>query len=407
MLKKIIRKAIPAFIVIAICCLYLISTKIVYAISPGPSIKKPISASLDSYNIIDNNNELWSWVGTDSYYIHANLKDNSSLEPSMLGFSDAASVETIEGMTFILKKDGTVWETKEEFYMPQNANDTSINNSCKVKPSVPKKIDGLDNISSISAGPSYLLCLKDDGTVWSLQLASNHAIGDYYGKPVKVDGLTDVKSVYSDCDTFLALKNDGTFWRWGYVEDSPFVNVQENSQPIKLNGFEKIKYFSVDDSNGIDMIIGIDDSGNVWFYGNLKSYWFRPVCLKQFKGAVQFSGRYFLKKDGTVWDWWNLGFVNIESHVNYPDGSYAINPDHPKKVKGLSDIVCLDSDGLTYMAVDKSGKLTTWDCKTDYRVNDDDESNNENGIQNITIDDMPYYRTYDNIKVNLSLNESK
>jgi alpha-tubulin suppressor-like RCC1 family protein len=84
----------------------------------------------------------------------------------------------------------------------------------------PVKAD-IANIVSVSAGSFHVIVLKSDGTVWVWgNNYDGQVIGDgntgYYTTPTQVNGIDDVTTVSAGDDFNVALKNDGTVWTWGH-----------------------------------------------------------------------------------------------------------------------------------------------------------------------------------------------
>ena len=90
---------------------------------------------------------------------------------------------------------------------------------------IPKRISGLTDITAISAYlGQHLLALKRDGTVWGWGLNDCGQLGidedrrtghPYRNTPVKVEGIDHIVAVAAGPRFSVALRADGRVWSWG------------------------------------------------------------------------------------------------------------------------------------------------------------------------------------------------
>lgn len=70
--------------------------------------------------------------------------------------------------------------------------------------------------TAVSAGYSFSVIVKADGTVWTSGVNEFGQLGHATGSPLaQVDVLTNVRTVAAGTYHVLALKNDGSVWAWG------------------------------------------------------------------------------------------------------------------------------------------------------------------------------------------------
>ena len=106
------------------------------------------------------------------------------------------------------------------------------------------QVQGLSNITAISAGSGHSLALRNDGTVWAWGSNFNGQLGigvagGYRSIPVQVQGLGNIIAISAGTGHSLALRNDGTVWAWGgnrygQLGDSTRVN---RHSPVKVYDF--------------------------------------------------------------------------------------------------------------------------------------------------------------------------
>ena len=105
------------------------------------------------------------------------------------------------------------------------------------------QVSGLTNVTMISAGQSFSLALKSDGTVWAWGSDGSGQLGDSASAsssttPVQVSGLTGITHIAAGNTHGLAVKNDGTAWAWGYNNEGQVGNNTTTNQftPVQMTG---------------------------------------------------------------------------------------------------------------------------------------------------------------------------
>ena len=200
------------------------------------------------------------WVSGNSLPGSSDLPTSINASPIQVsGITNVKSVAQGWGYNLVLKNDGTVWFWGNIWFSRANT---------------PTQILELTNIKAIATGDYYIMALKDDGTIWTLgdntygQLG-NGKFGDYYQTPVQVVGLTDVKAISAGGSFSMALKDDGTVWawgdnHWGQIGDG---TTQEEHLPTEVPGLANVSSISVGYSHNV---IAKQD-GTVWEWGKIVS----------------------------------------------------------------------------------------------------------------------------------------
>lgn len=252
----------------------------------------------------------------------------------------------------------------------------------------PSKYEGLSNIISIATGVNHSLALKADGTVlaWgSNQLGQlgNGSTGGTFTTPIQVkdpngqDYLTGVKAISAGNSFSLALKEDGSVWVWGYnsyghlgigVNDTYGTSVL--NVPTQVPNLIGIKAISAGafhilalKSDGTVLAWGINDNGQVGngCSGGNCSTVVHPTTINISNVRAIASGDYHslvLKQDGTVWGWGStsggqLAVLNFGSSSNY----ISVNPIQLTTFSGIKDI---SAKGSHNVALDADNNVWEW-----------------------------------------------
>lgn len=254
--------------------------------------------------------------------------------------------------TVILKEDGTVWVTGENYYVSDiiEIAGTRLTRFTKMK---------LENITQIAVGDNFVLALDSNGEVYSWGGNTYHQLGidgirkKCYNIPQKLD-LKDIERIYAYSEQSSALSKTGEAYYWGYSTDD-------------YNG-EIIKKFDIDKVNDIFMTfhkfyfktinneiygVGYDFDGIT----NQRNGWAREpekIEIQDVKEIISGQGymanttnhqEYVIKNDGTV------------SILNVYDG------DLETPIEELKDIVKIktfeSNNKQCALFLDKNGNIYT------------------------------------------------
>jgi alpha-tubulin suppressor-like RCC1 family protein len=258
-----------------------------------------------------------------------------------------------------LCRDGTVWAWGLHIH-------PALGTHTPVKSYAPRQIPNLENITMISAGLSHRLALRSNGTVWSW--GDSESVGElgqgpgYHSSklPRRVRGIGDIVSISAGRNSGLALDSRGEVWRWGYLAEPgrPYTNLAE-----KVPGISEV--IAVD--AGDDHSLALKKDGTVWAWGSnaymqlgdgTTVYRPQPVRVQGLTDVRSIAaGRHFsvaLRNDGTVWVW------GRGDHRELGDGTMPVRIKAPSKVPRLTPIVALDAGAFYVIALDEDGNIWEW-----------------------------------------------
>lgn len=186
------------------------------------------------------------------------------------GLTDIISVDFAgdgDENAYALKADGTVWAWGLNI-------SGELGNGTTNESFTPVQVSNLTDIVSIAAGRSNAYALRNDGTVWAWGRNQVGQLGDGTEidrlSPVQVIGLNDIVSVIPNNTIFsyvLALKNDGTVWAWGNnqqgqlgVEDT---TITARPIPEQIDGLSDVIAIAISSTSNH----AIKNDGTVWTWG--------------------------------------------------------------------------------------------------------------------------------------------
>src|SRR5205814_497370 len=123
------------------------------------------------------------------------------------GVSGIIAVAAAYNSSYFLKNDGTVWACGFNRYgeLGNGTNDLNPHTA-------PAQVLTLTNVIAIAAGNEHVLCVKNDGTVWSWGYNFYGMLGDgtttERDTPVQVTSLSGITDVGAGSFHSLFLKND-------------------------------------------------------------------------------------------------------------------------------------------------------------------------------------------------------
>jgi alpha-tubulin suppressor-like RCC1 family protein len=182
--------------------------------------------------------------------------------------NDVVQVAAGSGHGLAVRSDGTVWA-----WGFNGAGE--LGDGTTTSRSTPVQVPGLTGITQVAASGYFSLALRSDGTVWvwgdnrAGQLGrgttSNHEV-----TPARVRGLAGVTKISAGGSFVLALRSDGTVRAWGDNRRGQLGNGTTASSPlpVTVTGLSRVTGISA----GYDASIATRTSGisaitSVWTWG--------------------------------------------------------------------------------------------------------------------------------------------
>ncbi len=219
----------------------------------------PVPAQARVTGTIFQSHVVASW-GVNSY---GQLGDGTTTSRSRYGDVNAlgnAVVRAAAGFfhSLAVRSDGTVWAWGDNQY-GQLGDGTRTNQS-----------------TPVAAGYGHSLALRSDGTVWAwgsntVGQVGSGVISFYQLTPVQVTGLTGVTKISAGATFSLALRSDGTVWAWGANQAGELGNgATANSPfPVKVAGLSQVTGISAGaDASVATRTNGISAVTSVWTWGS-------------------------------------------------------------------------------------------------------------------------------------------
>jgi alpha-tubulin suppressor-like RCC1 family protein len=159
------------------------------------------------------------------------LGDGSGVDRATPGpvsnLTDVDAISAGDSFSLAKKRDGTLWAWGH--------NDTGyLGDGTFIARSTPVKvaISGVDRISAGQGHDGHALVRKSDGSLWTWGNNDSGQLGDgtplTRSTPTRVPGLTGITAIAAGDYHTLALAADGTVWAWGLNQagqlgdDTPF-----------------------------------------------------------------------------------------------------------------------------------------------------------------------------------------
>lgn len=169
-------------------------------------------------------------VGTSNQERILAYDENVKFEDNKSKINDIQCGETY---TVILKEDGTVWVTGENYHLRDIIKVSGERNTKFTKMRI-------ENIIQIAVGDNFVLALNKDGEVYSWGGNDYHQLGieevsrTCYEVPRKVE-IKNIEKIYAYNLQSAALSKDGIAYYWGFATDT-----NSNKPVIKQFNKEKI-----------------------------------------------------------------------------------------------------------------------------------------------------------------------
>ncbi|MCL2517044.1 MAG: sigma-70 family RNA polymerase sigma factor, partial [Oscillospiraceae bacterium] len=197
---------------------YIITPEQVKNLIDVVSVTAGVSHSL----ALKKDGTVWAW-GKNWYGNLGNEYDESKSPMEITSLKNIKQISAGYFRTLALAEDGTVWRLG-------GYGDSRAMSPIVYAVSTPVQINLPGKITAISAGGMHDVMLCENGTVWvcgyntQRQLGVNHVGNEVLDIPIQAANLTDVKAISAGGSFTLALKNDGTVWAWGENESGELGN---------------------------------------------------------------------------------------------------------------------------------------------------------------------------------------
>lgn len=294
-------------------------------------------------------------------------------------------VHASQGFIIAVKQDGSVWTWGYDYKgrlargKRQGRNDA-----------LPGQAEGLRNIISVMTNFQSLFALDAEGHVWSWGGNQFGELGrpasrDDSAVPQRIDGLDGVAEITGSSGTTFFLRHDGSVWGVGYNEDAVLGpdNRKAGLGLTRVNGIPPMKRIA----SGDGIVAAIDESGQLWTWGNSGELSGRPDMPRSFEETAG-GGRLYsrdrqqriyvspgivtlpkkvvdvavedavvaLLEDGTVWSWGEAK----RGQIGRPAKDKKPFDPVPGRIPGLSRIVQIAGTDLSFTAATEDGDVVAW-----------------------------------------------
>jgi alpha-tubulin suppressor-like RCC1 family protein len=256
-------------------------------------------------------------------------------------------------------------------------------------------IEGLHDITAVSAGTDHSLALMSDGTVvaWgdnSDGELGNGSVGGVSDVPVAVSGLSDVTAISAGDRYSLALLADGTVMAWGDDRGGELGNGTLGSVsdvPVPVSGLSGVTAISASEGTSIEgevHSLALLDSGTVMSWGNNErgalgigkagGLHSTPVAVHALSHVVAIAtgtrDSLALLENGTAMAWGD------NEHGQLGNGTTS-DSDLPGAVSGLSGATAIAAGAEHSLALLSSGSAMAWGANSQGQLGNGTTSNTD------------------------------
>ena len=231
----------------------------------------------------------------------------------------------------------------------------------------------------VSTNYVQTFAIDTKGKIWAGGYNGRGGLGDEttiskFGDPVQILKDKNFKQVQNGYDYSLALDEEGNLWTWGsnqfrtLGDGRKYENERQRNYPLQIT--KDIKF--VDISAGIDHCFAIDETGNIWGWGENYDGCFGdngaittteiliPTKLnfsQKFKQVISgCSYSLALDMEGYLWGWGENTYGQLGDETT----SYSKEPVQICKETKFTQIVASKSSERFYFAIDVEESL--WSC---------------------------------------------
>jgi len=242
--------------------------------SPAPAKEwKVVSAGgLNIYPFklaIKTDGSLWAWGNNYYYALGLGTDSTNRLVPTRVG-TDNNWLTVSAGWSYALaiKTDGSLWAWGNNYNGNLGVGDTTDRYT-------PARVGNANDWKTVCVGAGHTLAIKTDGSLWAWgrnnygQLGLGNSDNNEHRTPVQVGTAKDWKVVSACHYHALAIKTDGSLWAWGY-NDSGQLGLADNDKrdaPVRVGSDNTWATVSVGGGSSGGYTMGIKADGSLWGWG--------------------------------------------------------------------------------------------------------------------------------------------
>ncbi|WP_224367417.1 RCC1 domain-containing protein [Hyalangium versicolor] len=300
---------------------------------------------------------VWAWGFNNVGQLGDGTRDSRLTPVPVPGLTEVVAIEAREDTSYAVRADGTVWAWGNNFQGQLGDGSTS---SYRVTPA---QVPGLSGVVSLSAGRTFALALRRDGSVWAWGNNTSGQIGNGTQSarelPQQVPGLYGVVAVAAGSEHSLVLRKNGSLWTWGLnMYGAMGTGSDRRTSPVPVAGLRDVQALDV----GVYQALAVDQDGSVWSWGlshdHSHSMQAAPQRVQGLTQAVAVaSGNLHslaVRQDGTVWAWGD----NAQGQLG--DGTVGGLRTTPAPVQDLQDVVAVAAGENFSLALKQDGTVWAW-----------------------------------------------
>lgn len=326
---------------------------------------------------------LWAWGGsnqygeigdgTDTMYQTGKIISDEEIKRTWALFpkkvlENVREVSAGSNYSMAIKNDGSLWawgyNLSGVFGNGRSSDFVNFDNNSNV----PIKI--MDNVATVSCGPSHVLAVKTDGSLWSWGANNRGQLGDGTNKtsyvPKKI--MDNAVAACAGAEFSMAVKADGSLWSWGCNYWGILGNGKETLYE-DVNNDSNIPIKIMDDVIAVDAgeehTFAIKRDRSLWAWGHNRNGKLgngkedgKVLTPVKVMDNVKSAGAYLhnslvIKEDLSLWTW---GY-NYSGQLGN-----GTRKDSHIPVKIMDNVVAIGTGVFDsyFMAVKKDGSLWGW-----------------------------------------------
>ncbi len=234
---------------------------------------KLVSLGFNHSAAVDGNGALWTWGGNSSGQLGIDSTEDKSTPQQVSTVGKVVSVSlnaswSYDGYSAVVCEDGSLWTW--------GANSSGrLGNGTTEGTQAPQKITGIPDMASVALGGYHAAAIGKDGSLWTWGANSGGQLGNgtsSYGSnptPKKVEALQNVTSVSLGDTHSAAVDKDGSLWTWGGNSSGQLgigtSGIGDNPTPQKVETISDVASVSL---GSMSNSAAVCEDGSLWTWGN-------------------------------------------------------------------------------------------------------------------------------------------
>ena len=330
---------------------------------------------------LTDDGRVWAWGLNTSGQLGDGTTTNSGAPVQVVGLSGIVAISAGENHSLALKSNGTLWGW--------GCNDYGrLGDGTETHRSSPVQVSGLTGVTDISAGYMYSSAIINNGNVYEWGAARVSFLNGPWGglgttgispTPQQVDGVSNISNVSAGNGKSIAADTSGNVWYWERTFEADLNDYMDNNgYPEECFWFEPVSVYDVQNITAVSAgdsyhFLTLKNDGTVRTYDTYSS-----SQVNSLSGITRIDAgsthSFAVKSNGMVYAW------GTNTYGQLGDGTTTTR-NTPVQLNNLNNIIEVSAGISHSLAIDNNGIIWAWGRNNFGQLGDETTTNRNTPVE--------------------------